>query len=78
MTKTVTEVLAELEQFNHKSAAAILRKHIKVECTCSSMSHKTDYRCELHPDARVRTLDQRFDFEHAFDARIDAQKNKED
>lgn len=41
-------------------------------CTCSKLSNKTDHRCDLHPDVRARTPDQRFDFEHAFDARIKA------
>lgn len=37
------------------------------ECTCASLSNKTGHRCTIHPKARARTVDERFDFEHAWD-----------
>lgn len=39
-------------------------------CTCSTLSNKTDHRCLRHPDNRALTPDERFDFEHKFDAHI--------
>lgn len=55
-----------------------LEKHAKApECLCGSMLQDPALRCPLHPGVRVRTFNERMDFEQAFDTRVqEGKKNR--
>lgn len=61
--ETVLALIARLE-----TAEAASRTP---ECRCGSMLRDKTTQCTVHPDARLRTVRERIDFEQAFDAALE-------
>ena len=59
--ETVLALIARLE-----TAEAAGRR-----CRCGAMLRDTTVACPVHPDARLRTVRERIDFEQAFDAALE-------
>lgn len=76
----VKTALEQLELFNHRQAARVLFDALVrsggISCTCGDMLRNPSVKCMLHKEVRVRTFNERMDFEKAFDAKIKADKEK--
>lgn len=70
---SLEQTLERLNIFGHKKEVRKIRQSLdRMEyCTCSSLSNKTSHRCKIHPRNRARSVDERFSFEQAWDARVE-------
>lgn len=63
------------DQHYAEHLAGVLRQagyeKVTPKCTCGELLRDPSSTCGLHPDVKVRTFDQRMDFEQAFDANIE-------
>lgn len=70
---SLIEVIKELELFNHKSAAKILREQLV--CSCGEKLGNPEIICDLHPNIKLRTREEKAAFATAWDERVENARN---